>query len=125
MLEEEALRLQPSTEAGERAVRADHAVTRQDDGKRVLPVCRAYRPRRVAAEPEPSGLLAVAHRLSVRNRREREPTPALEVGAVQLEWKVERHEGTVEVRLELCGGIGENPRPAFRANAVAVKEHRP
>src|SRR6266542_3905734 len=84
VLEEEALHVEPAAEAGEGAVCADHAVARQHDRKRVAPVRGADRPGRVVAEPEPSRLLAVAHGLPVRNRREREPAAAVELRAVKL-----------------------------------------
>ena len=66
MLEEEALDVQPTAEAGEGAVRPDHAVAGQDDGERVAPIRCAHRPGGVVAQSEPTGLLAVAHRLAVR-----------------------------------------------------------
>ena len=89
---------QPAAEAGQRAVGADHAVARQDDRHRVLAVRGTDRPRSVRAEPEPARLLAVAHRLPVRDRREREPAAALELGAVEVERKVERGRLAGEVR---------------------------
>src|SRR3954471_10710365 len=82
-------------------------MARQDDGQRVLAVGGADRPCRVAAELEPTRLLAVAHGLSVPNGREGEPATALEGGSVQLERQVKRHEVTVEVSVELSRGFGE------------------
>ena len=82
--------MEPAAEAGERAVRADHAMARKDDRQRVLAVRRADGAGGVAAETEPARLLAVADGLSVRNRREREPAALLELGAVQFERQVER-----------------------------------
>src|SRR5262249_58451539 len=79
VLEQVALHVQAAAEPRQRAVGADHAVTGQDDRERVAAVRRADRPRRVAAEAEPARLLAVAHRLPVGDRPERQPAAALDV----------------------------------------------
>ena len=83
VLEQEALEVQPAPEAGERPVRADDAVAREDHRDRVLPVRRADRASRVRAETEPARLLAIAHGLAVRNRRQREPALLLELRAAR------------------------------------------
>ena len=56
---------QPAAVAGQRAVRADHPVARDDDRDRVLPVRQPDRPRRAVGEPSD----AAAWRRSWRSRR--------------------------------------------------------
>jgi len=110
VLEEEPLQVDPATEAGERAVRADDTVAGQDDWQRVAPVRGADRSRGVASKAEPARLLAVAHRLPVRNGRKCEPAAALELRSLQLERQVERHEVAGEVGVDLACGLGEDGR---------------
>ncbi len=108
VLEQEALDVEPTAEPGERAVCADHSVARQDDRERVLTVGGSDRPGGLRREPEPPGLLAVAHGLAVRDRGESEPAPPLELGSCQLQRKVEGHELPLEVGLELACGLVED-----------------
>ena len=82
MLEQEPLHRQPAAEPGERAVGADDAVAREDERQRVLAVRRSDGAGLLRAEPEPARLLAVADRLAVRDRREREPAATLELAAL-------------------------------------------
>src|SRR5205085_366659 len=88
------------------------------------PVRRPHRARRGAAEAEPSRLLAVAHRLPVRDGREREPAAALEPRPVQLEREVERHELTGEVGAKLAGRLDEDARSSLGPDAAAVEHER-
>ena len=121
VLEQEPLNVQSPAEAGERAVRTDHAMAREHDRNRVGAVGRSDGTSPVRVEPEASRLLAVADRLSVWDRREREPAPTLELGPVQPEREVELHEFALEVGLELTGSVIEDRRPPVRPDPVAAE----
>jgi hypothetical protein len=123
VLKQEPLDMDATAEAGQRAVRADHPMARQDERQRVPPVRRADCSRSRAAKPEPPCLLAVAHRLSVGDRCEGEPAAALEVGPVQFEGEVEHHAIAVEIFVKLTRGVRKHRRAPLRADAPAVKEH--
>ena len=114
MLEEEALQRQPAAEAGQRAVGADHAVARKHDRQRILAVRRSHRPRGIGAEPDPARLLAVAHGLPIRDRRERKPAVPLELGAAEVERDVERGQLAGEVRIELRSRLVEDDAVTVR-----------
>src|SRR4029077_1871438 len=91
-------------EARQRAVRADHPVTRHDDRDRVAPVRRTDRPR-LATVAETLGLFAVRDRFAVRNRPQGRPRPALEGRSDGIERHVERAPSTLEVLVELLGRL--------------------
>jgi hypothetical protein len=87
-------------------------VAGQHERQRVLPVRSPDSARRLRPEAEAARLLAVADRLPVRDRREREPAAALELRAVEVEPQVELHEVAREVRVELSGGLVEHSAAA-------------
>src|SRR5436190_2689077 len=99
-------------------------MARQDDRQWVAAIGGAYRAGRVATEPEPARLLAVAHGLSVGDGREREPATSLELGSVQVERQLERHQVAVEIRAELACGLVEDGRATLGAYPAAVEQHR-
>src|SRR5579862_9200858 len=106
----------------------------EDDRQRVLTVRGADGARGRRAEPQPSRLLAVAHGLPVRDRREGKPAFALEVGAVQIERDIECRQLAREVRLELvsrvvehCTGVGRcrPPRPPQDTGEPRIRSDQP
>ena len=105
----------------QRAVRADHPVTRHDDRDRVAPVRRTDRPR-LAAVAETLGLFAVGDRFAVRNRPQRRPRPALEGRSDGIERHVERAPSALEVLVELLGRLVDD-RP-FGSSRGLVRPRR-
>jgi hypothetical protein len=88
-----------------------------------LAVRRSDRAGRVGAETEAARLFAVAHRLAVGNRREREPAAALELGPVQIELQRELGQVPGEVRVELLGRRGEDGGDAFARERAGSEPH--
>ena len=102
VVQQPGLRLEAAAEADEAAVAADDAVARHDDRQWVAPVRRADRPG-LAVVAEAAGLLAVADRLAVRDRRQPPPRLQLERRAERSQRQVERLTVAVEVLAELRG----------------------
>ena len=95
------LLLEPAAEAGQRAVAADDAVARADDGDRVAAVGAADGAR-LAGVADAGGDLAVAGGLAVGDGQELGPDAPLEGGAAlgtQLEVEVGALAGEVRAQL--------------------------
>src|SRR5690349_21493231 len=100
VLEQPALARQAAAVAGQRAVRADHAMARHDDADRVAAVRQADGARTVRAA-DALGQLAVALGRAIRNVEQRAPHALLEFGADRVERDREAAQLAGEVRAQL------------------------
>src|SRR4051794_38301764 len=112
VVQQRALGVQAAGVAGERAVRADHAVAGVDDRDRVAAVGAADRARDAA---QLARELAVGGGLAMRDLAQPRPDGALELGAVLGQREVERGALAGEVLIELALHFGE--RAVVRAGA--------
>ena len=123
-VEQEALRSKTAAVAGERAVRADHAVARDQDRDGVCAVRRAGGADRRRA-PDAPGELRVRDRLAVADALQLVPDALLERRAARRDRQVERPAPAGEVLGELHargaerGGVAHASRQARRARRPA------
>jgi len=108
VFEQKSLGIDAGGEAGERAVRANYAVTREHDRKRIPTVRRADRPNRLRPFDRGS-LLGVGAGGAIRNVSERGPHQTLKGGSlVKVERNIERRASTAEVLVQLLGHTVEH-----------------
>src|SRR5207244_4066081 len=118
------LRLKPASKTRELASRANHPVTRRNDGNRILPIGRAHGTHRIRSA-NLAGNLRVRARFTVRNGEQRRPHLALELAAIKVERQVERLAAALEVLAKLAlrleqDGVIDTPNQLTEPNAGGV-----
>src|SRR5205823_4168406 len=98
--EQLALCVQPAPISAQGAPGPHHAVARDDDRDRILPVRRSDSPRRRWV-PDRSGNLGVTAGFSVRNSQQLFPHAALKRGAPEVQREIELPQLSIEIGCEL------------------------
>src|SRR6266404_7238844 len=108
MREQPLLALQAAAVAGQRAVRTDDPMARNQDGNGIAAVREPHRPRCIRIA-DALRQLTVAPGCPVRNFSERTPYALLELGSLQVQRQIEVAAGSREVFLELPRRLRQRP----------------
>lgn len=103
-VEQELLDLEPRHVTDQVPIRADDAMARNDDRKRILVIRATYRTHGLGLSQHLRDLL-VAARFTIRDALERAPHVLLEGGALQVERKIEFSPLSREIFLYLIGSF--------------------
>src|SRR5271155_2605230 len=119
MREQPALARDSSAESGQRAIRSDHPMTRHHDRDGIAAVGEAHRARCLRITDTLS-LLAVGTGFAIGYLQEVAPGTPLKFRAVETQRQVELAPLSLEVFLELAGGLPQRLRRRIEHPAVEI-----